>query len=320
MGNVATCQDCNCDCDAVNKELATNMPVHSPWDEEISTSRPKVPVAPAVMLPSTVYASSRDGNYYPCDTARGGVFSTLDNSETPETSTPLPMPVDDAGAPWRQRQEADVAAIAPEASGADHPETLSMTFALVANKPIGMHCAKLLLPEPGGTLVVTAFASECVFATTKSGECGIRPGDIIAAVNDEKGDFERMLDVLQQIRRTGGDVTLSILPRPSQFNVRLSRRDDESMGIVVVIREDNLTAIEVQQVMDDGAIPQWNEVNFRTRVVGGDSIIAVNGESAPAPVMMEKLQKVWQPGEAVDIYIRTAPRDAYEPVLAPSAP
>jgi hypothetical protein len=185
----------------------------------------------------------------------------------------------------------------------------TFVFDLEPKQSLGARFAEIRDPEPGGTLVLTSITEKSALLLTTNNTPGIRAGDVILKVAGESGGRARLLELLQQAKESGGRLEISVQTRPAVFEVELLRKDDEKMGIVVAVHDDVSDRVEIRQVSDDGAVPSWNEKNYKNQIVSGDWIWSVNGVAGAANEMISSMQDSWKKKQKFTIQIMSFPTE-----------
>eukprot|EP00927_Polykrikos_kofoidii_P018963 TRINITY_DN18828_c0_g2_i1.p1 TRINITY_DN18828_c0_g2~~TRINITY_DN18828_c0_g2_i1.p1 ORF type:complete len:390 (-),score=73.06 TRINITY_DN18828_c0_g2_i1:294-1463(-) len=157
----------------------------------------------------------------------------------------------------------------------------------------------------GDALVVVAISEESPLAAKPADERGLHgliEGDAILEVNSGgTADASELLLRLQEVERSGGQLTLLVLSRPSTFEVQLeggtSSNSHPSWKLGLSVEKvpgevDGASErVRVAAIMYDGLVNSWNATSGLRRVCVGDIIMRVDGVAASARSICEALRR-----------------------------
>eukprot|EP00927_Polykrikos_kofoidii_P068611 TRINITY_DN63957_c0_g1_i1.p1 TRINITY_DN63957_c0_g1~~TRINITY_DN63957_c0_g1_i1.p1 ORF type:complete len:253 (-),score=48.74 TRINITY_DN63957_c0_g1_i1:71-829(-) len=179
------------------------------------------------------------------------------------------------------------------------------SFVFEPGQVLGANITEMTNAENVGLLVIRSLSSDSVISVTKSGKPGLCPGDVILKIKDLAGSPAELFDRWKTVRDEGGEVTVSVITRPEEFDVEFRREDNEKMGFMVGIVGERVT---ITQFLDQGAALAWNKNNWKTQIVGGDEIVAVNGTTDTPKAMTLEMQKLWKDEKRLSIRVKKAPQ------------
>lgn len=160
----------------------------------------------------------------------------------------------------------------------------------------------LLQSEADELLVIVGVAEGSPWAAwnAEHPEDPAEPGDQILAVNGKCEHEEAWSEITGKCDQ---DRKMSLrIRKPTENRIRVTKHDDDSMGLVLIHLDGGLLFID--SVQPDGLVHQWNLEHSDHKVRCLDQIVEVNGQKGSPDELVKALAET---GEA-DLVLRTHPQ------------